>query len=59
MDRYDGLKLSRDFKEDAPTLLRIDLVRMDEAPKNLREQIREEVGSEVEEGQLDLYGPPG
>jgi uncharacterized protein len=42
MDRYDWLKLSLDFEEDAPTLLCIDLVRMDEAPGNLREQIREE-----------------
>ena len=42
MDRTEWLKLSLDFEEDAPTLLCIDLVRMDEAPENLREQIREE-----------------
>ena len=36
MDRYDWLKLSLDFEEDAPTLLGIGLVRMDEAPENLR-----------------------
>jgi predicted nucleotidyltransferase len=42
MDRYDWLKLSLDFEEEAPTLLGIDLVRMEEAPEHLREQILEE-----------------
>ena len=38
MDRYDRLKLSLDFEEDAPTLLCIDLVRREKAPEHLREQ---------------------
>ena len=42
MDRYDWLKLSLDFEEEAPTLLCIDLVRLEEAPDVLREQILEE-----------------
>jgi predicted nucleotidyltransferase len=42
MDRYDWLKLSLGFEEEAPTLLCVDLVRMEEAPAHLREQILEE-----------------
>ncbi|HEX3210049.1 MAG TPA: nucleotidyltransferase domain-containing protein, partial [Geminicoccaceae bacterium] len=42
MDRDDWLKLSLDFEEESPTLLGIDLVRMEEAPEHLREQILEE-----------------
>ena len=42
MDRYDWLKLSLDFEEDAPTLLCIDLVRMEETPEHLREQIHDQ-----------------
>jgi predicted nucleotidyltransferase len=42
MDRSDWLKLSLDFEEDAPTLLCIDLVRVEEAPEHLREQIHDE-----------------
>ena len=42
MDRYGWLKLSLDFEEEAPTLLCIDLVRLEEAPDVLREQILEE-----------------
>ena len=42
MDRHDWLKLSLDFEEEAPTLLCIDLVRLEEAPDVLREQILEE-----------------
>ena len=39
LDRSDWLELSLDFEEDAPTLLCIDLVRMEKAPERLREQI--------------------
>jgi predicted nucleotidyltransferase len=42
MARCDWLKLSLDFEEQAPTLLCVDLVRMEEAPEHLREQILEE-----------------
>ena len=42
MDRYDWLKLSLDFEEDAPTLLCIGLVRMEETPEHLREQIHDQ-----------------
>jgi predicted nucleotidyltransferase len=42
MDRYDWLNITLDFEEEAPTLLSIDLVRMDEAPALLREQVRDE-----------------
>ena len=42
MDPYDWLNITLDFGEEAPTLLSIDLVRMEEAPELLREQIRDE-----------------
>lgn len=42
MDRYDWLRLKLGFGEEAPTLLLIDLVRWEEAPEHLREQIRDE-----------------
>ncbi len=42
MDRYQWLKVKLDFEEEAPTLLLIDLLRWEEAPEELREQIREE-----------------
>jgi predicted nucleotidyltransferase len=42
MERYEWLKLSLDFEEEAPTLLCVDLVRIEEAPEHLREQILEE-----------------
>jgi predicted nucleotidyltransferase len=42
LDRYDWLKLSLDFEEAAPTLLGVDVVRMEEAPEHLRAQILEE-----------------
>ena len=38
----DWLELSLDFEEDAPTLLCIDLVRMEKAPEHLREQNHDE-----------------
>ena len=42
MRPYDWLKIKLDFEEEAPTLLLIDLVRWEEAPEELREQIRDE-----------------
>ena len=42
MDHYDWLKIKLNFEDEAPTLLLIDLVRWEEAPQELREQIREE-----------------
>ena len=42
MAHHDWLKIKLDFDDDAPTLLLIDLVRLEEAPEDLREQIREE-----------------
>jgi hypothetical protein len=42
MDRYDSLKITLDFREEAPTLLSIDLVRLEEAPALLREQVHDE-----------------
>jgi uncharacterized protein len=42
IDDYDWLNLKLDFDEDAPTLLCIDLVRMEEVPEHLQEQIRGE-----------------
>jgi len=42
MDRSDSLRIKVDIEEDAPTLLCIDLVRMEEAPEHLREQIHNE-----------------
>jgi predicted nucleotidyltransferase len=42
MDHDDWLKLKLDFEDSAPTLLLIDLMRWEEAPDDLREQIRDE-----------------
>jgi predicted nucleotidyltransferase len=42
IDRYEWLKITLDFEDEAPTLLSIDLVRLEEAPALLREQIRDE-----------------
>jgi uncharacterized protein len=42
MDPYDWLNITLDFGEEAPTLLAIDLVRLEEAPALLREQVHEE-----------------
>jgi predicted nucleotidyltransferase len=42
MDPYDWLKIKFDFEDQAPTLLLIDLVRLEDAPDHLREQIRDE-----------------
>ena len=42
MERGEWLKLSLDFEEEAPTLLCVDLVRMEEAPEHLRAQILQE-----------------
>lgn len=39
MAELDWLKLKLDFEDEAPTLLLIDLVRLDDAPADLREQI--------------------
>jgi predicted nucleotidyltransferase len=40
MGHHDWLKL--DFEDEAPKLLLIDLVRLEDAPEELREQISEE-----------------
>ena len=42
MDDDDWLKIKLDFEDAAPTLLLIDLVRFEDAPEHLREQIRDE-----------------
>jgi hypothetical protein len=42
MDAPDWLRMKFDVVDEAPTLLLIDLVRLDEAPDHLREQIQEE-----------------
>ena len=42
MDPYDWLKIKLELEDEAPTLLSIDLVRIEEAPDHLREQIRDE-----------------
>ena len=42
MGRYDWLKIALDFEDEAPTLLSIDLIRLEEAPEHLRQDIREE-----------------
>jgi uncharacterized protein len=42
MEPHDWLRISLDFAEEAPTLLLIDLVRLEEAPAHLREQIQNE-----------------
>ena len=38
----DWLRIKLDFEDEAPTLLLIDLVRFEDAPEHLREQIRDE-----------------
>ena len=55
MDRYDWLKLSLDFEEEAPTLLCVDVVRVEEVPGHLRERILEE-GLIIHE-RSRAYGP--
>jgi uncharacterized protein len=42
MDAPDWLRMKFDVVDEAPTLLLIDLVRLEEAPDHLREQIRQE-----------------
>ena len=42
MSHDDWLRIKLDFADEAPTLLLIDLVRLEEAPEILREQILEE-----------------
>jgi uncharacterized protein len=42
MSHDDWLRIKLDFADEAPTLLLIDLVRLEEAPEVLREQILEE-----------------
>lgn len=42
MHRHDWLKIKLNFEDAAPTLLLIDLMRWEEAPEDLREQIRDE-----------------
>jgi predicted nucleotidyltransferase len=42
MDGQDWIRMKFDLMDEAPTLLLIDLVRLEEAPDHLREQIRQE-----------------
>ena len=42
MERYDWLKIALNFEDEAPTLLSIDLIKLEEAPEHLRQDIREE-----------------
>jgi uncharacterized protein len=42
MSHDDWLRIKLDFADEAPTLLLIDLVRLEEVPEILREQILEE-----------------
>jgi predicted nucleotidyltransferase len=42
MNPYNWLKITLDFGEEAPTLLSIDQVRLEEAPALLREQVHDE-----------------
>jgi predicted nucleotidyltransferase len=42
MPPRDWLRIKLDFQDEAPTLLLIDLVRFEEAPEHLREQILDE-----------------
>jgi uncharacterized protein len=42
MGADDWIRLKFDIVDEAPTLLLIDLVRLEEAPDHLREQIRQE-----------------
>lgn len=42
MDGHDWITIKFDVVDEAPTLLLIDLVRLEEAPDHLRERIRQE-----------------
>jgi predicted nucleotidyltransferase len=42
MDHDDWLRIKLSFDDEAPTLLLTDLVRIEDAPEHLREQIRDE-----------------
>ena len=42
MAHDDWIRIKLDFEDEAPTLLLIDLVRIEEAPEHLREQVRDE-----------------
>src|SRR5262245_6190898 len=42
IDPYDWLRIRLDFDEETPTLLLVDLVRLEDASELLREQIRDE-----------------
>jgi hypothetical protein len=42
MEDADWLRMKFDVVDEAPTLLLIDLVRLEEVPDHLREQIQEE-----------------
>ncbi|MDF2782150.1 MAG: nucleotidyltransferase protein [Geminicoccaceae bacterium] len=42
MNDSDWVRIKLDFEDEAPTLLLIDLVRIEDAPEHLREQIRDE-----------------
>jgi predicted nucleotidyltransferase len=42
MDRLEWLNLSLDFEDEAPTLLGIDLLRLEEVPDELRRDIQDE-----------------
>ena len=42
MAEDDWLRIKLDFEDEAPTLLLVDLVRVETAPEALREQIRDE-----------------
>jgi predicted nucleotidyltransferase len=42
MKAPDWLRMKFDLVDEAPTLLLIDLIRLEEAPDHLREQIRQE-----------------
>ena len=41
MSDHDWLTIKLDFEDEAPTLLLVDLVRFEDAPENLREEILE------------------
>ena len=42
MDDSDWVRIKLEFEDEAPTLLLIDLVRIEDAPEHLREQIADE-----------------
>ena len=42
MDDSDWVRIKLEFEDEAPTLLLIDLVRIEDAPEHLREQIGDE-----------------